>query len=85
MSNASQGGRGWSGKYNDMHYFDLLPPTARRALADAAFEWSSGWVHGAWRRGKRGYTTGPDIAARIAETDARQIAQDRRRIWKISD
>jgi hypothetical protein len=32
-------------------YFDRLPPTARRTLADAAFNWSAGSVYGTsvWR------------------------------------
>jgi Family of unknown function (DUF6525) len=82
-TNVSQGGRGFSGRHPDLWYFDRLPPTARKSLADAAFNWSAGGVHGAWRRGVPGFKTGADIAARIAEADARQIARDRKRVWGI--
>jgi len=85
MSNASQGGSGWRGRHPDLWYFDRLPPTARAALAGAAFDWSSGWIYSQWRRGKPGFQTGSDIAVRLAEVDTRQIAKDRKRIWKIVD
>jgi hypothetical protein len=81
--NATQGGSAFRGRRPDLEYFDLLPPTARAALANAAFDWASGWVHGAWQRSKPGFKTGSDIAARIAEADSRQIAKDRKRIWGI--
>jgi hypothetical protein len=67
VSNASQVGRGFIGRHDDLWYFERLPHTARKALADAAFNWSAGALHSARRRGKRGFKTGPDIAARIAE------------------
>jgi hypothetical protein len=75
--NALQGGCAFRGRHDDFWYFDQLPPTARNALANAVFDWSSGWVHGAWRRGRPGFKTGADVAARIAEADARQIEKDR--------
>ena len=81
--NASQGGRSFCGQHDDLWYFDQLPPTARMALANAAFEWSSGWIHSAWRKGKSGFKTGADVGARIAEADACQIQKDRKRIWGI--
>jgi hypothetical protein len=85
MSNASQGGSGWQGRHPDLWYYDRLPPTARAALAGAAFDWSSGWLYGQWRRGKPGFQTGPDIAAKVAAADARQIAKDRKRVWGITE
>src|SRR5262249_7876310 len=81
--NASQAGRSFRGRHDDLWYFDQLPPTARQALAEAAFEWSSGSIHVAWRRGRPGYKTGADIAARVAEADACQIAKDRKRVRGI--
>jgi hypothetical protein len=81
--NATQGGRAFRGCLSDLEYFDSLPPTARQALANAVFDWASGWVFGQWRRGQPGFKTGSDIAVRIAEADARQIAKDRKRVWKI--
>jgi Family of unknown function (DUF6525) len=82
-TNASQGGRAFGGWRPDLWYFDKLPPTARTALANAAFNWSSGAFHGPWRRGVPGYTTGAAVAARIAEADAHQIVKDRKRVWGI--
>jgi len=81
--NTSQGGPFFIGRHIDTWYFDRLPPTARKALAEAAFNWSSGAIYTAWRRSAAGFKTGPDCAARIAEADARQIAKDRRRIWGL--
>jgi hypothetical protein len=79
-SNVSQSGRSFVGRHDDLWYFDRLPPTARKALAGAAFNWSAGSVHGPWRRSVPGFKTSTDIAARIAEADARQIAKDRKRL-----
>lgn len=55
------------------------------ALANAAFNWSAGAVLNRWKAGKRGYKTGADVAASVAEWDAKQIAKDRKRVWVISD
>jgi hypothetical protein len=85
MSNASQGCPGWWGRHPDLWYYDRLPPAARAALANAAFDWSSGAIYGQWRRGKPGFQTGPDIATKVAAADARQIAKDRKRVWKIAE
>jgi Family of unknown function (DUF6525) len=82
-SNASQSGRAFGGRRPDLWYFDKLPPTARTALANAAFNWASGAFYNAWQRGEPGFATGPDIAACVAEADAEQIARDRIRVWKI--
>jgi Family of unknown function (DUF6525) len=80
-SNATQGGSSWRGCRPDLEYFDSLPPTARQALANAVFDWASGWVLSQWRRGRPGYATGAEIARSIAAADARQIAKDRKRVW----
>ena len=69
-NNTSQGGRSARVTKPDLWYFDQLPPTARTALADAAFNWSSGAMFNRWKRGVRGYKTGKDIAARVASADA---------------
>ena len=53
----------------DMWYFDQLPPTARQALADAAFNWSAGAMLNRWKRGVKGYKTGADIAQRVRDAD----------------
>ena len=85
MGNASQSGTGWSGKHDDLWYFDQLPPTARQALANAAFDWAAGAVLSRWKRGVRGYKTGADIADSVSGWDAKQIAKDRKRVWGITD
>ena len=69
MSNSKQGGRSARLTKPDLWYFDQLPPTARQALANANFSWSSGYVLGKWKRGERGYKTGGMIAERIREAD----------------
>jgi len=72
--NATQGGSSTSYRHDDMHYFDQLPPTARAALANAAFNWSSGAVLGRWKRGVAGYKTGQDIAKSVKRWDANVIS-----------
>ena len=57
----------------DLWYFDQLPPTARKALSDAAFNWSAGAMFNRWKKGVKGYKTGPDIAHRVHEADKRII------------
>jgi hypothetical protein len=83
MSNASQRGRYFIGRHPDLWYFDRLPPTARRALANAMFNWSAGAIHGAWRRRMRGFKTEADIARGVAKADANQVRKDRKRAWGI--
>jgi Family of unknown function (DUF6525) len=81
MTNATQSGPSVQLRHPDLTYYDRLPPSARRALADAAFDWSSGAVLNRWKCGARGFQTGRDIAERVAEWDARQIDKDRKRVW----
>jgi hypothetical protein len=82
--NATQCGHVFCGRRDDFWYLEQLPPTARKALCDAAFDWAAGWVYSQWRRGSRGFKTESDIAARIAEADVRQTTADRWRVWKIA-
>jgi len=70
---------------NMMKAFDKLPPTARAALANAAFNWVAQQPLTRWRNGVSGYQTGEQIAARVAEWDRNRIAKDRRRVWGIKD
>ena len=75
MSNAPRVGRVVRFKRDDLWYYDRLPPTARQALANAAFDWAAGAFYNRWKKGQRGYKTGPDIAARIAHADASVISR----------
>jgi hypothetical protein len=62
----------------DLECFDALPPAARRALANAAFNWASDWFWQGWRRKRLGCETGTAIATTVAKWDREQIEQDRR-------
>jgi hypothetical protein len=73
LNNTSQGGRVFFGRHDNFWYLERLPPTARKALCEAAFNWAAGWIYSRWRQGKRGFKTESDIAARIAEVGAEQI------------
>lgn len=55
-----------------MAAYDKLPPSARKALQDAIFCWATQPIYSRWRDGRRGYKTGKDIAARIAEWDQKK-------------
>ena len=68
---------------NMMAAFDKLPPTARAALANAAFNYAAQPVKTRWNRGDPGYKTGKDIATSIAAWDKRRIAKDRWKVWGI--
>jgi hypothetical protein len=70
---------------NMMRAFDKLPPSARSALAEAAFNYAPQPILTNWRRGTPGMKTGEQIAQRVREWDAQQIAKDRKRVWGISD
>lgn len=78
MGNAPRVGRAAHTTKPDLWYFDQLPPSARQALAEAAFSWSSGAVLNRWKRGSKGYKTGKEIAARVSEWDKKVIAKERR-------
>lgn len=49
--------------------FDKLPPTARAAIANAAFNWAETNIYRAWNRGQPGFKTGADIAKAISGWD----------------
>jgi hypothetical protein len=66
-----------------MRAYDKLPPAARKALADAAFNWAPQPIVTKWNRGYVGYKTGPDIARKVVEWDADRIAKDRSRVWGV--
>ena len=70
MSNTPRVARASHAAKPDLWYFDKLPPTARQALANAKFDWSSASFYNRWNRGQRGFKTGKDIAARVAAADA---------------
>jgi hypothetical protein len=63
-----------------MAAFDKLPPSARQALQDAAFDWATQPILTKHRHGRRGYMTGADIADSIARWDADEIAKDRAQV-----
>lgn len=69
-ANSPKVGRRSSVTKPDMWYYDQLPPTAREALANAKFNWSSGSMLNRWKRGLKGYKTGKDIADRVRAADA---------------
>lgn len=64
---------------NNMKAYDKLPPSARKALQDAAFNWAAPPVVTYWRNGRKGYKTGKEIAARVVEWDAKHHAKDAKR------
>lgn len=66
---------------NSMAAYDKLPPTARLALQRAVFAWAPQPILTQWRNGRKGYKTGKDIAAKVAQWDAEQITRDRKRVW----
>lgn len=75
MSNTPRVGRPSQTTKPDFWYFDRLPPSARQALANACFDWSSGSVYNRWRKGVKGYKTGKDIAERLKTWDQLAIAK----------
>jgi hypothetical protein len=75
--NVTQGGRAAQLRKPDLWYYDRLPPTARAALANAAFSWASGYYYNRWSKGVSDCKTGADIARRIASADASIIRRKR--------
>jgi hypothetical protein len=67
--NAHKVGRRTSVTKPDLWYYDQLPPTARRALAEAERDWAASWVFLRWRKGAPGFKTGKDCAAQVAQAD----------------
>jgi Family of unknown function (DUF6525) len=70
MSNSQGTARG------NLETFDKLPPTARRALANANFDWAETNIYRAWLRGAKGFKTGADIARAVARWDKDAHARD---------
>lgn len=61
---------------NLMAAYDKLPPTARAALANAAWDWATQPLLTGWRKGRPGFRTGAEIAAKIARADADETGKD---------
>jgi hypothetical protein len=57
--------------------YDRLPPSVRAALQNAAFDWAPYPIYRAFERGQR---TAKETVRAIAQWDADQIRQDRKRI-----
>ena len=71
MSNSS--GAYYTTPENAMKAFDKLPPSARKALAEAAFNYAPQPIVTRWRRGQHGYRTGPEIADAVARWDRKRL------------
>lgn len=81
MDNATQSGSRVALKFPDLHYFDKLPPTARAALANAAFDWSAGAVLNKFKRAEKGFRSGKEIAESVKQWDRNTIKRDKRKVW----
>jgi hypothetical protein len=62
-----------------MAAYDKLPPTARRALQDAWFCWSTQPILTRWRKGVSGFKTGAEIARLIELWDRLEHLKDVKR------
>ena len=62
-------------KERTMAAYDKLPPSARKALQDALVDWAVQPIYSSWRNGRKGFKTGSDIAARVAEWDQKQLSK----------
>lgn len=76
-------GNHYSTAQNLMKAFDKLPPDARRALANAAFDWAPQPILRMWRNGAKDYKTGPQIASAVAQWDRTTILKESKRVWGI--
>lgn len=70
----SKGGY-YSTRENSYAAYDKLPPTAKQALQEAAFDWAVQPIKTRWTKGMKGYRTGKEIAATIAKWDREKIAK----------
>jgi Family of unknown function (DUF6525) len=77
-STISTGSYSYASKDNQWKAYERLPPSVRRALQDAAFDWAS---YPIWRRWNAGKVSTPELVKAIAKWDADQIKRDRKRIW----
>jgi hypothetical protein len=64
-----------------MAAYDKLPPTARKALQEAAFSWAVQPIRTRHNRGKKGFRTGAEIAATVARWDTQKIKKDAKAVW----
>jgi hypothetical protein len=64
---------------NSMAAYDKLPPSARKALQDAVYCWTTQPFLTRWRNGLPGYRTGKDVAKTIAAMDRRALAEQRKK------
>ena len=53
--------------------YDKLPPAARKALQEAIFDYATQPIYTAWKKWRKGFRSGPEIAQRIAEWDQKII------------
>jgi Family of unknown function (DUF6525) len=58
---------------SDMRAYDKLPPTARQALQQAAFDWAAGPLLRRWNNARPGYKNGREIAKTIAAWDKNKV------------
>ncbi len=80
MDNAThKTGSSFQGAHDDFWYYDRLPPSARRALANALFDWSAGAIYSKWKRAASGFKTGAACAERVKEWDRNQLSRERKR------
>lgn len=78
MGNSS--GSYYSTTKNTMAAYDKLPPSARAALANAAFDWApQPFVTGFERRGR--WKTGKELAAFIAKLDCLEVGKEGHRTY----
>ena len=70
-----------STRENLMAAYDKLPPSARKALQDAAFNWAPQPIVTHWRRGT--FKTGEVIAAKVVDWDRDHIRKTAKRTWGI--
>ena len=64
---------------NHIKAFDKLPPSARRAMANAKLDWAGQPFLRVWRKG--GFKTGPDLAKHIEYTDEQIVRRELRKVW----
>ncbi len=62
-------------RQNKMAAFDKLPPSARKALANATFSYAPQPIRTRWTRQLVGYRNGVEIAKTIARWDRDEIAK----------
>lgn len=79
-SSFSSGSYSYASKDKQWAAYDSLPPSIRRALQDAAFNYAAYPIK---RRFEAGSNTAKDFVKKIAQWDRDQIKRDRKRVWKV--